>query len=302
MDKLQSVAKAHRGNLRILVEETDHLRILVPLHVLLGLQELPDAESLPRCPIDVHGRRRLDGEAHVVEVNDVQLHGGNRACDDNAVDQTALGRDRGRADVDDRFCDQNADAVYFGGPLDGLCYADVRRQVGGINLELAPHRALDRPAVVQAAAEVHAAILAEALLQAWVSAVAREHRRAVHRPEDPCEGQHGHVCELAQLGSIHDCCRAPNHEEKIAIVLARISMELVDDSMHDFCDLVDEGHDFGLEHLRGRAKIADTCSTDDTLHPNAFNHRVDARTVHSIHVVFDDGRACLAETQRQQRT
>mmetsp|Transcript_33110 Transcript_33110/g.95178 ORF Transcript_33110/g.95178 Transcript_33110/m.95178 type:complete len:299 (-) Transcript_33110:1661-2557(-) len=298
MDELQRVAEAHRGDVRVLVEGVDHVDVLVPLLGLLGLQELAHPEALPRRPVHLERRRPLHHEAHEVEVDDEDLHGVLGARHDDAVDEAELGRHAGRALPDHGLRHQDLDAIDGGGALHSLGDAHVGREVGGVDLELAAHGALDGPAVVDAAAQVHAALSAHLLLQPRVAAVGGEHRRAVHGPEDGHEGQHGHVRHLADL--LRLLVRGPpDREEGVARVLVRRPVVLVHHPVHDLRDLVHEAHDLRLEHLRGDAEVLDPAAADDALHPRALHHHNDVGALGSPQVVRDDVGPGLAEAEGQ---
>mmetsp|Transcript_72588 Transcript_72588/g.205224 ORF Transcript_72588/g.205224 Transcript_72588/m.205224 type:complete len:860 (+) Transcript_72588:411-2990(+) len=300
MHELEGVAVAHRQDVGVVVEDVDHVDIVVQLARLFGVEELPHLEALPRRPADLVGGRRVDREAVAVEVDHKELHGVNGPGDDDAVDEPALRGHRRRAGLDDGLCDQDVHAVGHRRLLDALRDAHVGRQVRGVDLELASDGALDGPAVVEAAAEVHPAVLArQPLLQARVAAVRRQHRRPVDGAEHLRERDHRHVRELVEGDGLL-LQRPPDHEESVAVVLVRVAEELVHDPVDDLRDLVHEGHDVVLEHLGRHAEVPDARHADDALDGDALDHRVHAGAVDAVHVVLDDVGAGLPETYGQQ--
>mmetsp|Transcript_10831 Transcript_10831/g.31300 ORF Transcript_10831/g.31300 Transcript_10831/m.31300 type:complete len:210 (-) Transcript_10831:2566-3195(-) len=90
MEELDGVPESHARDLRIVIKGVHHF--CRPFAGLLRFEELSHAETLARSPIDLHGGQRLDGEAHVVQVDCVQLHGSDTAGDLHPVDQAALRR------------------------------------------------------------------------------------------------------------------------------------------------------------------------------------------------------------------
>mmetsp|Transcript_60755 Transcript_60755/g.172694 ORF Transcript_60755/g.172694 Transcript_60755/m.172694 type:complete len:226 (+) Transcript_60755:1005-1682(+) len=153
--------------------------------------------------------------------------------------------------------------------------------------------------MVEPKAQVHAAVLPEPLLQGWVPPVLRHDWGPVHCTEDPGEGQYRHVRQLADLLLI-PLRRPPDHEELVAAVLVGGAVELVHHAVHYLGDLVHEGHDVVLQHLRCDTEVPDAGGTDDALDSGALHHRIHAGTVEHLHVVRDDVGPGLAEPQGQQ--
>mmetsp|Transcript_25174 Transcript_25174/g.72540 ORF Transcript_25174/g.72540 Transcript_25174/m.72540 type:complete len:812 (+) Transcript_25174:196-2631(+) len=302
VDEFQGVPEPHGRDLRILIEEVHHVILLVPLVRFLRLEELSHAEPLLGGPIYPHRWRGLDGQAHAIQVDRIQLHGSHRTGDGHPVDEATLGRDGLRAYADHGLGNNDVHTIDLSRALDAFGYAHIRRQVRSVDFELAAHSALDGPTEVQATAEVHPTVFAEALLQTRMPSICSKHRRSVYRTQDPRECEHRHVSQLRRLVRRHVPRPPPDHQEEIAIVLASVAMELVDHAVDNLGDLVHESHDTGLQNLRGSAEVADAGRADDAVDPGALNHGVHASAVDSFHVVLDDLSAGLSETKREKRT
>mmetsp|Transcript_25179 Transcript_25179/g.72573 ORF Transcript_25179/g.72573 Transcript_25179/m.72573 type:complete len:206 (-) Transcript_25179:1612-2229(-) len=145
-----------------------------------------------------------------------------------------------------------------------------------------------------------------------MAAVCRQHGGLVHSTYDLGEGQDRHVAELRRRHLLYRPARrimrvlgareAPPHKQEcVAVVFVRGAIVLLDHTVDDLCDLVDEVHDPGLEHLRRHAEVLDAGVADDAIDALAWHH-----DVHPIrgadHVRGDDLRAGLAEAERQQGT
>mmetsp|Transcript_88947 Transcript_88947/g.167624 ORF Transcript_88947/g.167624 Transcript_88947/m.167624 type:complete len:234 (-) Transcript_88947:1670-2371(-) len=233
MGELKRVSEAHGCHIRVLVEETDHLEIMLQFGGLLLFQELPHAEALlgiPQGPSEA----RLHSQAIGVQVHNVQLHWLGGASHDDSIYATALSRHLWRAHIHYRLSHHKTHAVDLRGMQHILSNADIGRQIRSINLEFTAYSSFDSPTIMQTKCQIDAATSAQPLLQARVPTIGGQHCRPMHTTKDPGKGQHGHVRDFCLVVFVQSASMvvlllkihgSPNQEEHVAIVLVGSSVE-----------------------------------------------------------------------------
>mmetsp|Transcript_97145 Transcript_97145/g.270310 ORF Transcript_97145/g.270310 Transcript_97145/m.270310 type:complete len:403 (-) Transcript_97145:1439-2647(-) len=153
---------------------------------------------------------------------------------------------------------------------------------------------------MQAEAHLHS-VLGQALQQARVIAVDCKHPGLVYLSHDLDEGHDGHVRKFRLL-LWRNPRQPPDDEEGVTDVLVGGPVEVVNATMHDLTNLVDEDHDLLLQDLGGEREVADVAKADDGVHLVPGHHRVNPGAVPALHVLPDDLGAGFSEAQGQQAT
>mmetsp|Transcript_83807 Transcript_83807/g.260446 ORF Transcript_83807/g.260446 Transcript_83807/m.260446 type:complete len:691 (+) Transcript_83807:56-2128(+) len=295
LKELRREGRAHGDEVAVRAEGLPDPVVVGPLLVLPDLADLPDLEVVLRDPVQL---LLLHLEPHVVEVDGVEPDGLLGTLHRDVVNQAADHRHLVAAEVEHEVRDEDPDPELLRGRLQARRHVDVRGEVRGVDLQLAADGALDGPAAVQAEAHAHAVAL-QALQQARVAAVLREHAGLVDLSHDLDERQHGHVRELRLLvrgGS----GEAPDGEEGLADVLVGCAVEVVDATVDDLAHLVDEDHDLLPEHVGRQREVADAAEADDGVDLLPGHHGVHAGAVAAAHVLAYDLGAGLPEAQGEE--
>mmetsp|Transcript_43821 Transcript_43821/g.76977 ORF Transcript_43821/g.76977 Transcript_43821/m.76977 type:complete len:253 (-) Transcript_43821:2015-2773(-) len=211
------------------------------------------------------------------------------------VNKTAKHTNILAAEVYHKVRDENPNTKLNCGSLKPRGHIDVRRQVRGIDLELAANGTLNGPATVEPKAHLHA-VVGHTLQHARVASVLREHWRLVDRGNDPDERHNRHVRQL-RLPIHRHAGEAPDKEEGIADVLVGCAMVVINTTMDNLPHLVHKQHHLLFQNLRGIRETSNVAEADDCIHLLPWHHGVDPSTVSTLHVLPDDLSTCLAKAQ-----
>mmetsp|Transcript_8444 Transcript_8444/g.26259 ORF Transcript_8444/g.26259 Transcript_8444/m.26259 type:complete len:329 (+) Transcript_8444:796-1782(+) len=174
----------------------------------------------------------------------------------------------------------------------------MRREVGGVDLELRADGPFDGPAIVQAKTHTHT-IVRKPRQERWVLAVVLEYPRLVNCRNHLHKGDHAHVPHFGAVCLCEVLAHSPHNKEGVPDVAVGRTMPCVHNVVHNLCNLVYKHHDLVLQHLRRICEVPDVTEAEHGINLVARDHGVHCGTV-VIHVLPDDLRASFTESQREQ--
>ena len=160
------------------------------------------------------------------------------------------------------------------------------RQIARINLVIATNSTFDSLSHVQAEAQPHS-VVGDSFVQAGVLIILDHLRRLCQARDDEAEADETHVGKLRVLNAFLGthitllvlisvfAPQLPDEKESIADIFVCLAVELINNAVHDFTDVINEKHDAFLEDFGRISEIANVAETKDADHLFTRKHRID---------------------------
>mmetsp|Transcript_38125 Transcript_38125/g.83329 ORF Transcript_38125/g.83329 Transcript_38125/m.83329 type:complete len:207 (-) Transcript_38125:119-739(-) len=178
---------------------------------------------------------------------------------------------------------QQRDKVLLCGCAESGADVHVRRQVGGVDLELAADSALNGPPHVKSTAQSDSEIR-DPHDQSGVLPIVSQRRGFVDGRDDLDKRHEGEIGEASTVAGV-GVNQSPHQQESLSDILVRRPGILIHDAVNYFRDLIDKHHHLVLQDLGGIGKILNVAVAKDAVDHAPRDHSVDTRSVVTLHIL-----------------